>query len=714
MLALALTWNGDIVWFAVSRALNIAAASGAAAAVVAAITALGLTVVSRARWRGLTLLEAGLLAFGCGAALLSCVVLAAGLAGLTGKGVLWLITALLIACGVIGVAAVAWHGQLPSARVIPPEGAYGACEAALLAAVILAVLLMSCAAIAPPLLYDVTEYHLGALADYMAPAGGRFTPMPHNFYARFPFPVEALYFLGCLLETPRDFAPKLINMAFVAGCAALMGAWLRRDGVARVWRMLAILLFLAHPIVLEISIDAYIDAASAFLLLASLFAMTLVENTDKHGQARTSTDKRAGLPGLVPVAGLLMGAALVSKYTVAQICLLPAVVLFVLPMGWVILRGGRARAEQAGQGKRGVRALVFALALGALPLVFWLGKNVAFYGNPLEPFFERVFRPSDAAAALREQFYIESHYPQSFFSAGYWISLPLRIGGLQWLWLAPIAGFPLVAHRRGAARLLAFCVLSLLLWNLVRESQTRFLLPALVLLIMLSARIFNEMKPGSLRAVFAALLVIMSCSSLALHALRLGGGGVFSYAARFSFDAASRTDWRRDELRARFYRDNLGALGEILFVLNTQAPADGKTLLVYEARPWLFAAPVVYNTVFDDSALVKLARGAANGGEVASRLRQAGITRVLVNRQELRRFIEQYARPWQLERLGIRDPVAEFDRIAAPEDLYPPFYLSPEWPALRQPIMEFLALSRARATSVAGRPPVETYAAPVP
>jgi hypothetical protein len=346
-------------------------------------------------------------------------------------------------------------------------------------------------------------------------------------------------------------------------------------------------------------------------------------------------------------------------------------------------------------------------------MLAWLGKNLYFYANPLEPFFERLFRPADAQAIAREKFYIASHYPQGFLSAAYWSSLLPRLHHLEWYVLAPLAGVGLVLKRRPNGRLLLFCLVAYLLWNLVRESQNRFLLPVMLLLIMLGVQTLQALPAGLVRAVSVWLLALLSVSALVSHAMRIGGGGEFAYLGQLALVQPETPEGNLNGARSEFYKKNLGALGEVTAQVNAYLPPESRLLLVYEARPYLFARRTLYNTVFDESVLLELARGASSAEEVRARLRQAGITHVLVNREELRRFIEQYARAEQLARAGIEDVRSQFHLLATPEDLYPPFFRSASWQALHQPILDFLAQTRSRALFVAGKAPLEVWLAPL-
>src|SRR5690606_37168125 len=71
----------------------------------------------------------------------------------------------------------------------------------LVSLLVIALVMLGIFALTPPLLFDVTEYHLGAWTDYLKKGeSARFAAMPYNFYARFPFPIESLYFLGLSLS----------------------------------------------------------------------------------------------------------------------------------------------------------------------------------------------------------------------------------------------------------------------------------------------------------------------------------------------------------------------------------------------------------------------------------------------------------------------------------------------------------------------------------
>lgn len=684
LLALPLVWQQPAFELLRDRLVVLAQACAVPALIAAAAVSCGMLFVPLSLVSVLTIGEVILLAFGCGSALLSCATLIAGM--LAPRLLCWIAVALALNSGLVR-GAMFFRIRRAAASSAPqdsPPRSFGL-SAGMLVLLAAASLLIFVAALSPPLLYDVTEYHLGALKHYLATG---IVAMPYNFFARFPFAVEALYYLGLVLEHAHDFSPKLLNAMFILASAMLPVVWLRRAGLSSGWQMLGAFLWLAHPVMLEVSLDAYIDAPVAFFTCLSLYAFVLAEGI----LPQPSTP----LPQLLPAAGLLAGMALASKYTVAQIYLVPALLLFAAGACRTAWKNGKRLTTAA--------ALLFAL----VPLCFWLGKNVWFYGNPLEPFFESVFRPQDAVAIAREKFYIRSHGPQSFFSAQYWQTLPLRAGSFGWILLAPVAGVPLARNRAVCLRILGLCATAFLLWNLVRYSQDRFLLPAIMLLIVAGVEVLAAMPGRIVGVLIGGIMVLISAGALWLHAARMANGGEFTYLQ--TFQPCPRM---QDKAGIQFYRANLGPIGEVATSAAAGLPARAKLLLVYEARPYLFPRDCLYNTVFDDSVLLKLADGAGSGQEIQQRLRASGITHVIVNREELRRLIDQYSRPWLPPALRDFDAQTQFAAIPAPEDYYPPFHNSAQWQRSRAAVLEFLQLSRAGALLVKGRPDQEVWLSPV-
>ena len=694
-----------ILFLATERIATMWVAASAGVAVLAGCIGLGLLVTPRSLLRDDWHL-AVLMALAAGTGLMSCAVLAIGLVSEITRIVGWLLLLVSITGGALRLLRV-FRCSNGCSNIGAGQASTPASPLSLIA---FPLLLVGCALLvvttfAPPLLFDVTEYHLGAFCDNLLQARAsspalHFQPVLHNFYARFPFPIESLYWLGLVLAPPLDFAPKVVNSGFIVACAWLVARMLRGAGVSTELRCLAAAALLAHPVMRDVSLDAFIDAPSAFLVAVAVYAACVLPLQQ------------------LPLAIFIFGCALASKYTVAQVYLLPFIALLLFARGREMRTAWPASLRVAGLG---------IVALVIVPF-FWLGKNVIFYGNPLEPFFNWLFRPADSAAIARENFYIASHYPQPFWGLGYWTSLAPRLREFGWLFLPLAALAPLNVQsessrnsrssRRLETALLLFISASYLLWNLVRESQNRFLLPAILVILYLAFVTLDRLPGKPTRGLVFAAVAVWVALQLVLQAFILSNGGEFHYLANFAVadTRQSATAPNEPSPRDEFYKQNLGALGELLPAANA-LPAGSRLLLVYEARPFLFTHLVAYNTVWDNSELLRIAGDATTSAVVAQRLHAAGITHVLVNRQELRRYIQQYILPEQLHALGVgphEDYAAAFYATPTPEELFPPFYRDAKWKSSRAAILDFLTGLRARAIADKGTAPLEIYLSPVP
>jgi hypothetical protein len=285
----------------------------------------------------------------------------------------------------------------------------------------------------------------------------------------------------------------------------------------------------------------------------------------------------------------------------------------------------------------------------------------------------------------------------------------------------------LVRFRTGAFPWVAVLVLTgltYLLWNTVRESQQRFLLPLAVPLSVAAATgLVFPLVPRWLRIGGAAVLLASALGALSYQGLRLGRAGMLEFALLREWNNEPR---QRARLR-EYYRKNLAGIGEVAGRVSVELPADARLLLVHEARPYLFPIGTQYCTIWDAEPLLEAARSlrqslgrTPQAGELRQRLIELGITHILVNREELLRYIRQYARPEQYQRAGIARQTAIPEpamqlllSTATPEDYYPPWTIHPDWKLVRGPVIDLLRELRREATITTGVAPLEIWVAPL-
>lgn len=215
----------------------------------------------------------------------------------------------------------------------------------------------------PPTAFDATLYHLPFARAFVASGG-----VPFLADLRFPvFPqANEVLFAQVMLFAP-DIAAHGLQWLMTLLTAALAWAWGRDafSSVAAGW--LAATAFLGNPIVVHLAGSAYIEPGLTLFATAALYA------------ARRW--REAGERSWLVLSAIFAATAADTKYL--GLFFVGAIGLAVL-LGRVPERGARARA---------LDVLLFAVVAAAV-LAPWYGRNFAHTGNPLFPFFPRIFGAS--------------------------------------------------------------------------------------------------------------------------------------------------------------------------------------------------------------------------------------------------------------------------------------------------------------------------------
>ncbi|HEY3740168.1 MAG TPA: hypothetical protein VGL53_10000 [Bryobacteraceae bacterium] len=289
--------------------------------------------------------ERGVIAFILGAGCMSLIVFAMCAAHIYYRGVIL----------AVGLAAIlfAWYRGALWNRETPAFGPLDKFERALLVLFVPFVVLYLANAIAPETSPDGSSYHLGIIAHYVRAHG--FVPLHTTVYSSLSEGVELIYMVAFTFG--RHSAGALVHLIFFSAAAWLMVCFGRRTGQTKA-AIAASFLFYASPIAGVDGSSAYIDCATAAILF-TVFYLLYVWRTIEESN------------GLLIAAGLLCGYAFAAKYT-AGIIVLYALVL-------VVAKARRLRP---------------ALIVAACAIVLsapWLLKNWHYTGNPLSPFFNRIF-----------------------------------------------------------------------------------------------------------------------------------------------------------------------------------------------------------------------------------------------------------------------------------------------------------------------------------
>jgi hypothetical protein len=404
-----------------------------AAFTVAASYALGRILLSRLR-AGLFREEERLFSFLCGSALWSMTVFALCAAGLVYKGtLLGFGTAAMLSAWRLG----AWRTR--GDALLPLDGRY---KRAAIAAVVPFFVLYLVNAMAPEMSPDGSTYHLGLVGRYYRERG--FTRITTHMYANLSQGIEMLYLSAYAFG--RHSAAPVTHMAFQAALPLAMLTYARRFGFPGAGLAAALLVYLS-PVVGVDGTTAYNDVAVAAVIFACFYLLQIW--------------LAAPSMALAAVTGLMAGFAFGSKYTA----------FVAMPMvGGVMLWKARR-----------LRPALIATGCALLMSAPWLVKNAVTVGNPVSPFFNRIFPNPYVSIAFEDEY--KQHMRNYTGLRGYW-DIPLEVtvrGHALCGLLGPVfllAPLALLAWKRPHGKRLLGAAL---LFGSVYAANigTRFLIPAL-------------------------------------------------------------------------------------------------------------------------------------------------------------------------------------------------------------------------------------------
>jgi hypothetical protein len=335
------------------------------------------------------------------------------------------------------------------------------------------------AALAPPEAFDELAYHLPearVLADshvlHLTLSSHR---VGTGIYGNLPTLAETLFGEGLTVHG-TDLAHAL-HLSLIVAFAVLAAGVVRPLWGAQA-AAFAVGGIALYPDLMGYAVTGYIDpAATAFEVGAVLlFVLWAVR----------------GNPGDAAVGALLLGFAAAVKYTALPTALLVAILVAVVAV--------RARE----------RRLPVALAAIALAgCAYWYGKNLIRFGNPLYPF---AFGHPGISDALY-QGWLQSVHQFGSRTISTFLDTPSRFASdasivpFLAFALAPLALFA-QGSRRAAALLLLYAISYAAYWFWLGSSQTRFLMSAVVVAIILAAVALGAAR--GLAGVAAVALVALA------------------------------------------------------------------------------------------------------------------------------------------------------------------------------------------------------------
>ena len=484
---------------------------------------------------------------------------------------------------------------------------------ALTAALVLAVLPL---ALTPPMVRDELIHHLAVPKLYLA--RGAIFEIKFLGFSYLPQNIDLLYMVP--LAFGSDIAPRLIHMLLGLLTGLLVYFYLLPI-TSRAYALLGLFLYLATPLVVNLSRMAYIDHGSA--LYSTMALMAVLKWREEGFQ----------LKWLI-YAGVSMGLALGSKYN--------NLISLLLMSGFILYAYSKDRKNLPGAIWAGAVFIVIAVAV----LSPWLIRNYAWKGSPFYPLMEsavkagasgRGFHVTNEMAPMVKRFLL---YGESVFDI---VLLPLRIfwegadnsiqrfdGVLNPVFLVFI---PLAFLRRrradGAVRYLAiysllFTVMAFLTVDLV----TRYLLPVIPLIVILVTLGFrNLIKSGSAGGVIGAALL---SALIGFNAVYIGG--LYKRYSPMSYLTGALT---RDEYLAI----NLPDYDAVMYA-NRTLPEQARVLLLFTGDRGYYWEREYYYGDRLGNFLIGYMKNASDGAALAEKFTSSGATHLFLNNLLMEKFLD--------------------------------------------------------------------------
>jgi hypothetical protein len=479
----------------------------------------------------------------------------------------------------------------------------------------------------PPVAKDELVHHLAVPKLYLK-HGGMYE-IPFMDFSYYPMNVDFLYLIP--LYFGNDIIPKFIHFSFALLTAWLIFRYLRRksDGI---YALFGALFFLSIPIIVKLSITAYIDLGIIFFSFASL--LSLLQWIENGFRSR-----------FLILSAVLCGLGLGTKYN-------GLVTFFLLTLFVPFLYSRYHPEARLGFFKASGQAVIFFLvsALGFSP---WMIRNYHWKKNPIYPLYAHRINPAEkhdpelredpqessgsglGVFVIRERIYQERGWeialvPLRVFFAGRDGSPKHFDGELNpFLLLFSLLAFWRIKHDRERVKtekkvMLAFSGLFFAIAFFASDLRIRYIAPIIPPLIILSvlglantAAFVQSMKGGRGKAV--GLVVLGSSVALALS---INGQYVlrqFESVQPFSYLSGKVS---RDEYIAR-YRPEYPAIKFI----NDNLPPDAVVSFLFLGRRGYYCDR---NYIHGEGRLKTIFEEACTPEDIQADLSRSGITHLLV------------------------------------------------------------------------------------
>jgi hypothetical protein len=479
---------------------------------------------------------------------------------------------------------------------------------------ILAILVL---ASVPPVSRDELTHHLAIPKLYLEKGG--IYEIPSMEYSYYPMNLDLLYMIPLALG--NDIVPKFIHFSF-----ALLTAWIiyffLKKRLNEVYGLLGSLFFLTLPIIVQLSITAYVDLGLVFFSAASM--MLVLEWLEK-GRIR-----------FLFLAGICCGIALGVKYN-------GIILLAILFFSTIFLH---LRTSENNKPIKSVWFGLLFLAIAVFVFSPWLLRNFFWTGNPVYPLFKSIFNTEALSSTQglpplleRKLLYHEQWWqillvPLRIFFSGQ-DNVPQYFDGKLSPFLLILPVFSLLEakdenklQRLEKLMLFAFSIIFLFIVFFQTVMRIRYVAPIIPPLVILSMFGLRNIANLCHRNFFSSLKPATSIihSILILTMLLFNFSYIFQEYHRFKPIEFISGKVSRQEYISRFRPEY-----PVIDWANRNLPLQSKILaLSLGNRSYYFNREVMFDLKNLKSIFCEIIKTSNTDNEVTQKLYRIGITHILV------------------------------------------------------------------------------------
>ncbi len=481
----------------------------------------------------------------------------------------------------------------------------------------------------PPFFYDTLHYHYGLPAIFLR--SGHTAPLPHVVESYFPLGVEMLFLAG--MANGGYLGANLVNILLVALCGLGILCLSDRIGSRRAG-IAAILLFSFSSTTLYMALFQKNDIGVTLFFFS--FVYSFLVYLERRGDRR-----------FLALSATLAGLSLGAKYTMFAFVPLAALA------GFTGRFRALARENGSGEGGSGYTPalrdlLLFSVTCGAAYSI-WPLRNLFAVGNPVYPFLSEVFHSAGWSAAQARMLADDAQPLRTMLHS--WRDMAALLGAVTFFPRPSIAGvgsslgvavvgaavfFP----RRGQPppwvflrNVTAACIAT---WFLT-SWFSRFLLPALPLMGLLTGKIFDDIGRKAGRAGGTVFAFLVAASLVAQGFTLKEPANVLG-----AWQASLSLPGNPGRARALVFHI-VPQLAAANFV-NARLPEDARLLFLGETMTYYYRRDFLAPSAFDVHPLETIAIPGKAPDAIRRELRELGFTHILVNRPEWRRLCDSYYR----------------------------------------------------------------------